>query len=291
MALKPRVKIEKYSKIKNEGFSFYRKEYISINKNKQKFEDFIWDIVLKLSKYEPRAVKETLFLYRNFILYGYKNYYFQNNDLIEFLKNTDVKSNNINPNIILDNYTHKEKETIYFNEKTKKVGTRNNLKILNGVIHSKELKRSIMFMFQIHGTNKENIDFFITDGEDDFYTPFDNEKELIKFLNNNKETYIHKIAYNFLNYLIAFPESIIDGPPADAILERKTESSITVKSNDTVKRITKEFSSHYTSPHLRRGHFRFLKSDRFKNKKGQIIYIEPTFIKGSAKTVIKENNQ
>lgn len=39
------------------------------------------------------------------------------------------------------------------------------------------------------------------------------------------------------------------------------------------------------SPHLRRGHFRFLQSEKFVNKKGCIVFVSETMIKGQAKTV------
>ena len=41
------------------------------------------------------------------------------------------------------------------------------------------------------------------------------------------------------------------------------------------------------SPHLRRGHFRMLSSDYFKNKQGQIVFVKSSFVKGNAKTVIE----
>lgn len=38
-------------------------------------------------------------------------------------------------------------------------------------------------------------------------------------------------------------------------------------------------------PHIRRGHFRLLQSDRYKNKQGEVIFVSETFVKGTAKTV------
>ena len=38
-------------------------------------------------------------------------------------------------------------------------------------------------------------------------------------------------------------------------------------------------------PHMRRGYFKCLSSDFYKNKRGQIIFIRETMVKGKSKTV------
>ena len=51
------------------------------------------------------------------------------------------------------------------------------------------------------------------------------------------------------------------------------------------------FKNYELSPHLRRGHWRTFTSDYYTNKKGETIWIDPTFIKGEAYTVIEGNNK
>jgi len=45
------------------------------------------------------------------------------------------------------------------------------------------------------------------------------------------------------------------------------------------------------TPHFRSGYFRHLSSDFYKNKKGQIIFIHETFVKGTAQTVISKDKE
>lgn len=42
------------------------------------------------------------------------------------------------------------------------------------------------------------------------------------------------------------------------------------------------------SPHFRTGHFRLLSSERFKNKRGQVVFVSECFVKGHAQTVDSE---
>ena len=39
------------------------------------------------------------------------------------------------------------------------------------------------------------------------------------------------------------------------------------------------------SPHFRKAHFRYLGSDSFTNKKGQIVLVQETIVNGKAKTI------
>ena len=47
----------------------------------------------------------------------------------------------------------------------------------------------------------------------------------------------------------------------------------------------------FITPHLRRGHFRRLESDFYKKKKGKIIFVRSTFVKGKAKTVLDNSEK
>jgi len=47
--------------------------------------------------------------------------------------------------------------------------------------------------------------------------------------------------------------------------------------------------SHEVCPHIRVGHFRLLSSERYTHKRGQVIFVKPSMVKGHAKhTEIKE---
>ncbi len=85
-------------------------------------------------------------------------------------------------------------------------------------------------------------------------------------------------------YISAFGGAVIrDGLPWDLkhpnIHKRPYTQSILV--HDSIKQ-----SSHDSpTPHYRRGHFRLLRSERFKHKQGQVVFVKDTFVKGQAKTV------
>jgi len=82
-----------------------------------------------------------------------------------------------------------------------------------------------------------------------------------------------------------FPECVSEGVPkiTKERDEKRSENNISLglstKITDTDK------SQKTRVPHFRKGHFKVLRSDYFKNKKGQIIYITETMVKGKAKTI------
>ena len=85
-----------------------------------------------------------------------------------------------------------------------------------------------------------------------------------------------------LIYIDAFPESVTDGVPkdcSDTHIRRDMASVIS-----TAKQI-KSMVTNGICPHLRRGHFRFLQSDKFTNKRFQTVYVKPAIIGGTAETV------
>lgn len=95
-----------------------------------------------------------------------------------------------------------------------------------------------------------------------------------------------KIAAAFLLYAEAFPDSVI---------KYKGDSDINCKGTFFRTKMSHEASSHKkdhdrnsASPHWRRGHFRMLSSDMFKNKKGQTVFVKGTFVKGHAFSVMND---
>lgn len=99
-----------------------------------------------------------------------------------------------------------------------------------------------------------------------------------------------RLALNTIAYMNCFPNCVTDGVPKDIFEKnvRKTDKSITLHIADKIKDVVSSPTSKI--PHFRKGHFRVLQSDYFSNKKGDIIFIAETMVKGKAKTVsITEN--
>ena len=99
--------------------------------------------------------------------------------------------------------------------------------------------------------------------------------------------YLCKTVLGLSLYMDAFP---------DAIREAKCENvkhvghynggGHVLSRNDVV--LTEEKDS--VSPHFRRGHFRVLSSERYTKKRGQVVFVKGTFVKGKAYEVLEDND-
>ena len=120
---------------------------------------------------------------------------------------------------------------------------------------------------------------------DQLYRETKNTKDL-KTLEINK---IFRLAINSLAYMNCFPECVTEGPP-------KTNNDVYYSKSEKVSlKLTKDVYDEFLSkksvlPHFRKGHFRLLKSDYYKNKKGTLIYIQETMVKAKAKTISTSEN-
>lgn len=94
-----------------------------------------------------------------------------------------------------------------------------------------------------------------------------------------------RLAINTIAYMNCFPDCVDEGVPKDLFEKSvgKTNRNITFQLSGKIKDI--ESSPKIKIPHLRRGHFRSLESPFFTNKRGQIIFVTETMVKGKAKTV------
>jgi hypothetical protein len=83
----------------------------------------------------------------------------------------------------------------------------------------------------------------------------------------------------------AFPECIKDGVPEFIKDSEKDKSFMIDIAEKVIEPVTESTSGKVVSPHFRRGFYRRLSSDYYKNKKGQIIFVSETMVNGKAKTV------
>lgn len=87
---------------------------------------------------------------------------------------------------------------------------------------------------------------------------------------------------NVFLYRDAFPESIIDGPPNLNVDKSEYRNSSRLVAS---KEIINSYGHGPVSPHIRRGHFRFLKSEKYKNKRFQTVYVKPTMVGATAEHI------
>lgn len=216
-----------------------------------------------------------------------KNYFIDSKFLIDFFKKTKIKKETI---LVLngyidDNFTYEEpdreiklKHNVTFEEKIY-----TGIKYLSGCIFSKELNRSVFFNLQ-KITNADTILLYVIDGEDVSFTTLI-ENGFVKTINDGLLYYL-TMACNLIFYMSAFPENILDRPPDEVIDKLNKDNSKTITLSKDIENYLHETRD--VSPHLRRGHFKYLSSERYVNKRGQTIFVRPTFVKGEAKTVIGE---
>lgn len=94
-----------------------------------------------------------------------------------------------------------------------------------------------------------------------------------------------RLAINTIAYMNCFPDCVTDGVPKN-LFEKNDNKPMKSFTFDLSSKIRDtENSALSRIPHFRKGHFRLLQSDYFANKKGQVVFVAETMIKGKAKTV------
>ena len=94
-----------------------------------------------------------------------------------------------------------------------------------------------------------------------------------------------RLAINTIAYMKCFPECVADGVPKISIEndEKRSKRNVTLSVSE---KITDANNTRVSKiPHFRKGHFRRLLSDYYTKKKGQIVFIPQTMVKGKAKTI------
>jgi len=114
-----------------------------------------------------------------------------------------------------------------------------------------------------------------------FYDPKEHENFIKKA--NKDQVAMLKMLFGFLLYKEVFPEAIKNGfvftEKAPPFSIESTSISITVHDKIKQSSITNKM------PHLRRGHFMHLQSEKYVKKRGSFIWRAATFINGKVKSI------
>ena len=81
-----------------------------------------------------------------------------------------------------------------------------------------------------------------------------------------------------------FPECVRDGVPStnnETVYQSKGRNVCL----DISEKVLEEGQKGVKRPHMRKGYFKCLSSEFYKNKRGQIIFVRETMVKGKSKTV------
>lgn len=106
-------------------------------------------------------------------------------------------------------------------------------------------------------------------------------KAFLESIDHDEDRKYENILLNTILYIAANPECLRDGPPENFIKCQGFESrQKTILCSNQLLDLSRN-----VSPHLRRGHFRLLSSEKFRNKKGKLVFVRPSMVKGKSLTV------
>lgn len=109
----------------------------------------------------------------------------------------------------------------------------------------------------------------------------DGQKNAMKF---------YRLAFNTLAYINCFKEYVKDGAPNIPFEKDENSRRANAKSVEISTEFHEEIEDFLKNPSIRapyikRGHFMYLKDERYVNKRGELVWRKPCMIKGKAKTV------
>jgi sulfur transfer complex TusBCD TusB component (DsrH family) len=167
-------------------------------------------------------------------------------------------------------------------------------------LYSKKTTQSVVYNFALHLPYEPDgyafslsieedgsVELYFSIGEnnglmaDKFYADVNKKDDEISLIQSK----IFRLAVNTIAYMNCFPDCVTDGVPNNLLVRSEDTSAknFTFQISEKIKEIDNSQLSKI--PHFRKGHFRRLQSDYFTNKKGQLIFVTETMVKGKAKTV------
>jgi len=146
-------------------------------------------------------------------------------------------------------------------------------------LHIPDERQGYVFCYSLYENDELRI--FVNHGLEQFHISsidFENKKSIVY---TDSEIYdIAHFAVNIITYISCFPECFTDGAPHGI----KTENNHRLATSEKVVDIM-ESEGGVVNPHFRRGYFKRLESNFYKNKKGQIIFVHETVVNVVAKTL------
>lgn len=151
-------------------------------------------------------------------------------------------------------------------------------------LHVPYLEEGYAFSFCLMPDNTVAIFFADDDGVGQIH---ETEYHIAKTRKDEEATAVERnfrFAVNLLAYMECFPECIREGVPTS-----NNETAYQTKGRNvrlgTSEKVLEDGQTGTKRPHMRKGYFKCLSSDFYKNKRGQIIFVRETMVKGKSKTV------
>lgn len=236
---------------------------------------------------EAVKIKDTLTIGDVAILlayhYGEVNHIFIENDkLYELLKKSEVRDQIDVDELIASGIMKKQNAKLYPNNEA--------VETYGAIIHGRDTKSAIAV---------ELVDGRKIDGGMTMYIGRSNDitvlakKQLIydpsienvyEGLNNEEDSMERiRIVHNLSMYIRAYNNVIREGVPESPPQKYEKNKSKIIKVSNEIQEHLQE-----VTPHMRRGYFKKLESEFYSNKRGEIVYVKATFVRGKAKTVETE---
>lgn len=204
--------------------------------------------------------------------------YLRDENLIDFFKAVDIRDLEGLKTYIKDNG---ESVVLNRDDELENLTTGINFGIC---LHIPRMSQGYVFAYSLYDITNE-LRIFVNHGMDQYHISSNEIEDKKSIVYTDEEiNLITRLAINLISYIYCFPDCLVDGAPHDV----KTENNHYLNTSEKVLDVTVKAEAGLVIPHFRRGYFKHLTSDFYKNKKGQIVFVHETIVNGTAKTL--ENN-
>ena len=219
------------------------------------------------------------------------NYYLETKALYDFLRLTEIKDVQAMASVVSEDAV--STPTLAFNGHIDEGAPvmDEDARARLGMIHVPGIKTS--FAFEIMASRKliEGVAgvVIITNGDDVRLCPLSEKHYRGKAgdWSDSAQRDVQLVG-NLFMYIACFPESLIDDPPEELLgvyKNQRNKKGVTLATHNSL------ISRDGVTPHFRRGHFRLLASERYTKKRGQVIFVRSSFVKGKSKTVLDKQDK
>ena len=204
--------------------------------------------------------------------------YLRDENLMDFFKAVDIRDFEGLKTYIKDNG---ESVVLNRDDELENLTTGINFGIC---LHIPRMSQGYVFAYSLYDITNE-LRIFVNHGMDQYHISSNEIEDKKSIVYTDEEiNLITRLAINLISYIYCFPDCLVDGAPHDV----KTENNHYLNTSEKVLDVTVKAEAGLVIPHFRRGYFKHLTSDFYKNKKGQIVFVHETIVNGTAKTL--ENN-
>ena len=213
--------------------------------------------------------------------------YFKDKELRDYL--ADMKLHDLDGII---EFLYSQGETFYYAptlDKKHVLVSPEEVKTFSFGIHVPYEKEDKGYAFQLTYNQNKEMSLLWAQGTNQGWCSAENYKNNLSGKGEHAEffAYTFRLAINTIAYMNAFPECVSEGVPPT---EEASLSYILDTSKKIYETVENPDSNRTVTPHKRSGYFKFCKSDFYKEKRGQIIWVSETQVNGKAKTVEKSTN-